>query len=316
MEDFSKKKSQILENHKKAIEMIQSLTEKKNKLADEIDMLTVEQDKVVREISKVNNEIEKKQLKIDQEVNNPDTNKSGLDLGVLTEKCKEVFAKFVENPGPNSNATLTFYITYGHASIIRQIEDDRMSFAMLKLETKSQFDKEANEFFFADENDVIYMDKLNVKRALFPINSVNIKNYIPTIKVVDRKSRLEKYLKEGNQLKAKMDEEQKKVDSSAVMDRVLSHLNKKKFYYPHFLFYILFFIFWTVSSLDFRKITYLNSFVRPFSMQFGYLFKNATTISRILPDIEGNIVKLFKFPSRNSSRNTFNEDYDCNLLFI
>ncbi len=71
-----------------------------------------------------------------------------------------------------------------------------MTFRRLKQETRLQFDKGENEFFFADEMGSIYLDELNVKKALFPLDNINIKGYEPIIKVVERYAynKLEKIL--------------------------------------------------------------------------------------------------------------------------
>ena len=61
-----------------------------------------------------------------------------------------------------------------------------MTFRRLKQETRLQFDKGENEFFFADENGSIYLDELNVKKSLFPLENINLKSFEPLIKVIER----------------------------------------------------------------------------------------------------------------------------------
>ena len=61
-----------------------------------------------------------------------------------------------------------------------------MTFKQLKWEASMQFDKMEKDFYFTDQNGSIYLDELNVKRALFPLETVIIKNYVPTIKVVPK----------------------------------------------------------------------------------------------------------------------------------
>ena len=61
-----------------------------------------------------------------------------------------------------------------------------MTFGRLKEEASVQFDKNENEIFFANENGDIYLDELKVKKALFPFENINIKNYEPKIKVLLR----------------------------------------------------------------------------------------------------------------------------------
>ena len=87
----------------------------------------------------------------------------------------------------------SFKIEYGKISIskkvyylIIQIEDDTITFSRLKTETKLLFDKSEKEFFFSDEMGCIYLDELNVKKALFPLENINVKNYEPIIRLVDR----------------------------------------------------------------------------------------------------------------------------------
>ena len=61
-----------------------------------------------------------------------------------------------------------------------------MTFKELKQEISILFNKPENEFFFTDENGCIYLDNLNVRKALFPFQNINIKNFEPMIKLIER----------------------------------------------------------------------------------------------------------------------------------
>ena len=61
-----------------------------------------------------------------------------------------------------------------------------MTFKELKQEISILFNKSENEFFFTDENGCIYLDNLNVRKSLFPFQNINIKNFEPMIKLIER----------------------------------------------------------------------------------------------------------------------------------
>ena len=117
-----------------------------------------------------------------------DINKAKKDEGLINEKelqkkCKEAVDFFLKDINSNDDANningnnLSIRIEYQNMKIFKSLLDENMTFEKLKDETKLQFGKEANEFYFADDKGNIFLDELKVIPALFPLSKVKIGNY-------------------------------------------------------------------------------------------------------------------------------------------
>ena len=76
-----------------------------------------------------------------------------IGIEEIDQECKKVLSSFIndlnrENTGPSDKLNLFFRIEYGRLSIMRQVNDENMTFYRLKQETKLQFDKNDNLYLF------------------------------------------------------------------------------------------------------------------------------------------------------------------------
>jgi len=75
-------------------------------------------------------------------------------------------------------------VKLGEWSKIVPIEKSTHTFFNIKQEVNNDLAKTESEFFLTDENGVVYLDNLNVVKALFPFKNVRINNYIPKLLIL------------------------------------------------------------------------------------------------------------------------------------
>ncbi len=66
------------------------------------------------------------------------------------------------------------------------LDDEKFTFFYLKQEVNNDMNLTEIEFFLTNDQGVVFLDHLNVKRALFPFKSLRVKNYIPTLYVLEK----------------------------------------------------------------------------------------------------------------------------------
>lgn len=292
MEDeFISMDQEINENYNKTQLILNDIIQKESKLGSDLEKLKHEQEKLNNELSTINSEIEIKKEKIDNIINdNGDKEDTkGLSSEDWAAKCKQVLSLFInEAPkGIQTRGTLFFNIKYANTIIVRQIDDDSMTFHRLKQETKLQFDKHEDEYYYADEDNKIYLDELNVKKALFPLGSVNIKGYMPVIRVIDKKSKSNSKENVQNQKMRIQAEVEKKVKLSKSQKLKKYLINNIPKILP-ITFFGIFLSMWILSCFYFRNVEEYIMFVKPFSRAnftfssanvYNYLYKYSLLIS-------------------------------------
>lgn len=236
---------------------LKDLKTKKERLMIDVDNLKSEGNKLNLELVSVNMEIDARKEKIDSILNEGgDKGETGnFNLDMMSANCKQVLSNFINDASvEGAKSTLFYKIEYGRLSIMRQVDDENMTFSRLKLETKIQFDKNENEFYFTDEVGNIFLDDLNVKRVLFSLASTTVKGFTPIIKVVDRVNKI---------AKSEMPIKQKSVQLSEIkvtkkMQQSLTHLVEflKKNYFNifHLIIFTIFMACYISSCMMFRSV--------------------------------------------------------------
>lgn len=250
-------KTNIIYKSKKNILVI-----RKNDLEDELKKKFNNHEDKTNELSEINNEIERlnglleKYLNNDDDGNGTDTPKNNvINIEEIKKKCDECFDEFL-NETVNLN-NLEFQIKYGKIVINRTIADTTMTFKILKDSVKSQFDRDAHEFYFMDENQQIFLNEMNVKKALFPLNKVTVKNIVPQIQLIDilRKDIIDPDDIDMNRKDTENELFKNKQHINLnFKQRVLKNLLSYKFVYLNIFFYTLFILFWCISCVNFRSL--------------------------------------------------------------
>ena len=146
---------------------------------------------------------------------------------------------------------LQIRIQYNQMKISKTITDDNMTFAKLKEETKVQFGKDANEFFFCDESGSIFLDELKVVKALFPLSSAKIEKYIPVILVKDKaqyKKKKQKEFIENEEIPF-----EKKENTFSLKEEIGKYFKQNAIQFYFSIIFIIFLGMWTQSCIVFLK---------------------------------------------------------------
>ena len=181
-----------ISDYEKSKEKYQKLLLTESQLNSELQVVLSQSAKLVDQLSNIDASIDKKleQIELVKKTENL------INEEQLHQNCKEVINRFLIDVVSNNQVgpELQIRIQYNQMKISKTITDDNMTFAKLKEETKVQFGKDANEFFFCDENGSIFLDELKVVKALFPLSCAKIEKYYPLIIVKDKSQKKKKIL--------------------------------------------------------------------------------------------------------------------------
>jgi hypothetical protein len=278
MNQLNEKEKQILEDHEKASEILKVLKDKEVDFMTKIDNIKQEMAKLQTEVAVVNSDILTLNEKIESTKNESSTGAKDKKISFeeLKINCANIINTFIREIPPNNinKANLRFKIKYGKMNLERLIEDENIDFHRLKVETKVQFDKSENDFFFTDENGNIYLDNLNIRRALFPLESVVIENYVPIIYVIDRKTNIPD-LKEHKPLQVNSNVTEDNKVKPNLINRIIRSIVSRIWKFFNFLAFLLFMICWVNSCIFFRNVVEYNNLIKPF-MENRFIFKEAT----------------------------------------
>lgn len=250
------------EKYHNLIEKKDLLKNKKNDLESELKSNITQYDECDQDLIKINYEIdqlnEKLQKAINEkdELNTKDDNKALINSENIRGQCIQCFEEFFMD-SLQSLDDLKFEIRFGKIVIFKQITSANMTFKDLKEETKSQFDRETNEFFFSDEKNRIYLDNMNVKKALFPLEKIAVKNTIPRIivkdifnyEIQDINNNVPEILNKdnvGGYLNSKF--------QLSFIDKINRNIQSYKYIYINIILYTLFVVFWVLSCIEFRSL--------------------------------------------------------------
>jgi len=294
MELKKKDNNYDLQNENKVLQgKHNNLKEKKKGLESELKNNITQYDDCDQDLIRINYEIDQLNENLQKEINEKDyLNSKGNESALINseeikKKCSEFFEEFIMDSHSQSLSVLEFEIRFGKIVIFKEITNKNLTFKELKEETKSQFDREINEFFFLDEKNRVYLDNMNVKRALFPLEKISVKNTMPKILVKD----IFNYEIEENYYKTPeiIDKDLigapiEKYDLSFI-DRINRNFQSYKYIYIKIFLYTLFVIFWILSCIEFRS---LKSF---------FLIQNTfdEKIFKLIPSDVNKLNKIFNF---------------------
>jgi hypothetical protein len=276
------KELEINKKHGECKEVIKGLEEKRTEYKNLIEKKKGERAKLNHKLASINKEIETKKEQIEN-ITNEESNTQGKQISFedIKIQCNSVINTFIREIPVNNiaQAQLRFKIKYGELNIMRLIEDENMDFLRLKQQTKIQFNKNENDFFFADEKKNIYLDSLNVKKALFPLETVTIDKYEPTIILLDRYNNVEmkEESKAGIMANNKLEDDVKIKKNFFTKFMVqITRIIKESFHFLVFFFFIFCLI---NTSIIFRHVREYANFVHPFERgQQDFGFKDARVI--------------------------------------
>ena len=245
-------------NYEKIKEEYSILVTQVNKIENELKNYKNKEKKLVQELAEIEFQTEK-QI---QDINRAKIEEGFIKEKQLQNKCKEAVDYFLKDINGNNDdiyeSTLSIRIEYQNMKIFKALTDLNITFEKLKEETKLQFGKEANEFYFADENGNIFLDELKVIPALFPLSKVKIGNYEPIINVVDKihpKRKIITNIEEFQNMKNLT-----KIRKKSIKEKFYEWFGKNNLNILYLILYIIWLIFWSKSRLNFLRSTHYRVF--------------------------------------------------------
>lgn len=212
------------------------VAEKEAELEAELSQIEEEQKKYIKELAMLEAKTEK-QL---EEINLAKREESTVNEEELHKKCKESIDYFLQDIAADQQFgfSLQIRIEYQQMKIFKNIVDENITFEKLKEETKNQFGKEFDEFFFADENGHLFLDGQRVTPALFPLSNVKVDKYEPVIYVVNKMSYKSSQI---NDTTKETVEFTKKKEEESNWTKLIKHYFKKNSIRLYFTIFIIIF---------------------------------------------------------------------------
>ena len=259
-----------------------NLVNEEQKLTKELNDIYEEQSKLTNELAAIEAQTEQKieDINLAKKIEGP------INEEELQKKCSIAVEKFLKDIN-NENGfgiNLPIKIEYQNMKINKTILNENLTFSKLKDETKLQFGKEADEFYFSDENGNIFLDELRVVPALFPLSEVKIKDYEPRIIVIDKityKKRKDNEIDDLNYTQTKV--RKKKANP---FENFIKFFNLKSIKFIVFsVIFIIFLILWIKSCLNFLRADSIRCFRESYQKFFDEYFKDIKP-SEILDEIK------------------------------
>lgn len=224
------------------------LLETEKNLNAELNNINEQQKNLEKELADIESSIEQKS----EEINKAKLKGTSINQEELHKKCKEAVDHFLIDvyPGNQEGLNLQIRIEYKQMKITKTLNDENMTFEKLKNETKLQFGKDANEFYFTDDEGNIFLDELRVVSALFPLSGVKVDNYEPVIKVVDKTTNKKK--KEITFIKNEEEQFNDKEEGPSLLYKIGQFFQKNLSLYFSIVF-IIFLAMWMQSCINFLQ---------------------------------------------------------------
>lgn len=195
--------------------------------------------------------------KIDEDIEKNQKKGEIIQQGQLQQKVEEVVDCFLKDSYDTrhigkSREIYKIAIQYNNTKMIKTLQEENMTFDKLKNDTKLQYGKEAEEFFFEDQKGNVFLDDLRVIPALFPFSQAVLDKETPVIYVSDIHS--------GTRVKKKQIVEEAKEEIIEPVKVKKSNLDKfidfVKSHYKNIFFMVVllvFLIMWIESCITFGR---------------------------------------------------------------
>lgn len=240
-------KEKLLKDKDQQLAKLKASLEKKDNMLKETERLRDKYTQMNNELSLTDKKIEKVKNNIDEILGGED--RIGEFSG-LEEKCKEIISKLI--PPNYHNKVIITRKENTNNNVEADIDGPHITFQMLKEKYHILFNLQVNDFFFADENGVIYLDSLSVEQKLFPIPEFRRKTPVK-IYLVDSTS---KELRFTGIMSSKR-EEIKKSEIEIVIEekskKMPDHWSKKLSVFIMFILFVILNVLWYFNTENFKN---------------------------------------------------------------
>lgn len=228
-------------------EVVEELRQEETKFKNYLSKLMKEEEILLKANEELQKKYDKKMKQIEKKMKLNTTN-SFLSSSYIMEKCERVIGYFLQD---NAVTKLQFKID-GIKDVLTIPANSKKTFYELKKEIKNNFAKNEDDFFLADENGLIYLDDLIIKNCLFPLKNCSIRNYTPTIYVVEQHDSNNQMIK----LNVKKQEEEIKDEEEAIRKMKAPTMGNFLFIFRliYLVTYISLVILWIIHANNFKRI--------------------------------------------------------------
>jgi hypothetical protein len=301
-EKLKSKKEQLEDKKKELEETLRTTNEEYYKMTEEFM-------KISKDIEKRNEELQEKFLN-ENIVDSKGKANSLINREEIQIMCKKTLDEFLVSTEDNLNS-LKIEIIFGKTTLYINLENENITFGRLKESVMSNLDREIHEFYFTDKNSAIYMDEMNVKKALFPLDKVNVVGVMPKLFVKDDFKEID-----FNEIKLENLDKNNNEGLNSRRKVTLNHYQsfKRNFLsnwiiYSKIILNTIFIIVYILSMHDFRDIFNNRIIMETYSKNF---FTVAPSIdSNLLYNFKNEFIRVFQYPLEKQDQNY---DYDYSKM--
>lgn len=241
-------KENIVFNENKMIEIkkkIEKNIKGQNKMKDEISKIKAS---IFEKRNKINENVTSKDIKVDEKMLDKFSDN-------IEEECNRIIEKIIVE---DDSKTCIFYIQAENKTL-KKLDNNRMTFGDLKLDYCQKNNIKTSELYFTDIDHNIYLDNLNVKNVLFPIDNIYLQGNEPIIYVVKKNSSNKESISflNNNKVNDSNPEVKKEVEEED-LNSLWIKFKDKIYIYIHFLFLIIYIFTWIFTIVDFRNNMFNN----------------------------------------------------------
>lgn len=259
--ELKKKLQELNKSYDIVKENLMSNENKMKEVKKNIDKILRGQEKIKDEIFKIKANISEKRNKINEKVNdnNDNINDKNNDnyFDNIEEECDRILDRIIVNDESKSN----IFFIQAENKTLKKLDSNMMTFGDLKADYCLKNNIKQSELYFTDIDQNIYLDNLNVKNVLFPIENLYLQGNEPIIYVVKKNGNNKEIVSYTNNNKSNEIQQDIKKDvenDEEDLNSLWIKFKDKVYIYIHFLFLIIYIFTWIFMLVDFRNNPYNN----------------------------------------------------------
>lgn len=260
-EELKKKLQELNKSYDIVKENLMSNENKMKAVKKNIDKILKGQEKIKDEIFKIKANISEKRNKINEKVNDLNDNLHDKNndnyFDNIEEECDRILDRIIVDDESKSNI---FYIQAENKTL-KKLDSNMMTFGDLKVDYCLKNNIKKSELYFTDIDQNIYLDNLNVKNVLFPIDNLYLQGNEPIIYVVKKNGANKEIVSYTNNNKSNEIQQDAKKDvenDEEDLNSLWIKFKDKVYIYIHYLFLIIYIFTWIFMLVDFRNNPYNN----------------------------------------------------------
>ena len=294
MSKQNEKSKEINSIYEKVKDSINKVEEKKTNLEQKLSELQSQREKFKVKNAEIRKSTEdKRKIKeslISKEINNQDNN-NFTDIDVI-DQCRTILDRFIgESYNDEINPNM-YYILQAENATMKKLDNYDMTFGALRQNYCEKHNLNLNEAYFTDEKGNIYLDDLNVKQCLFPLDNLILKDYKPIIKVLNNKKDIVIENEEEDTSRVLIKQNKKKKPQASNFSIFCSFITK----WMHVIILIAYILLWGFTMVTFKDVESYNIINATFKDLKEKHFSKRIQLEKLIESIDAFIVDVLDFP--------------------